>query len=139
MWSTTDYPLEQFDRIEVMNGLAGALYGPANPAGTFNYIQKRPADERLLQFTLGYSTQSRFLREIEASDRVGPSKAIGYRFTLLDETGNGYTDHSTIRRQLGSLALDFHLSPTTSATTTTWRKVSRPLLVWRTACIFPLR
>jgi iron complex outermembrane receptor protein len=111
--STTDYPLEQFDRIEVMNGLAGALYGPANPAGTFNYIQKRPADERLLQFTLGYSTQSRFLREIEASDRVGPSKAIGYRFTLLDETGNGYTDHSTIRRQLGSLALDFHLSPTT--------------------------
>lgn len=111
--STTDYPLEEFDRVEVLNGLAGALYGPANPAGTFNFIQKRPTDERTLTFTMGYSTQTRFLREIEASDRVGPSKAIGYRFTLMDETGTGYTDHSTIRRQLGSLALDFHLSPTT--------------------------
>ncbi|WP_376787604.1 TonB-dependent receptor plug domain-containing protein, partial [Pantoea vagans] len=31
--STTDYAAEQFDHIEVLNGLAGALYGPANPAG----------------------------------------------------------------------------------------------------------
>ncbi|MGI4858264.1 MAG: TonB-dependent receptor [Janthinobacterium lividum] len=111
--STTDYPLEEFDRIEVMNGLAGALYGPANPAGTFNYVQKRPTDERLDRITLGFATQTRFLREADLSDRVGPSKAIGYRLTLLDETGTGYTDHSTIRRQLGSLALDFHLSPDT--------------------------
>ncbi|MCY0389281.1 TonB-dependent siderophore receptor [Robbsia sp. Bb-Pol-6] len=111
--STTDYPLEQFDRIEVMNGLAGALYGPANPAGTFNYIQKRPTDERLTRFTFGFTSQTRFLREADLSDRVGPSRAIGYRLTLLDETGTGYADHSTIRRQLGSLALDFHLSPDT--------------------------
>lgn len=111
--STTDYPLEQFDRIEVLNGLAGALYGPANPAGTFNYVQKRPTDSRLFRVTLGYASGTRFLREIEASDRVGPSKAIGYRFTLLDETGSGYTEHSTVRRQLASLALDFHLSPDT--------------------------
>ncbi|MGF6573856.1 iron complex outermembrane receptor protein [Paraburkholderia sp. GAS333] len=111
--STTDYPLEEFDRIEVLDGLAGSLYGPANPAGTFNYVQKRPTDDRLMRFTLGYSTQSRFLRGVDLSDRVGPSKAIGYRLTLLDETGTGYTDHSSVRRQLGSLALDFHLSPDT--------------------------
>ncbi|WP_321842875.1 TonB-dependent receptor [Paraburkholderia bannensis] len=108
--STTDYPLEQFDRIEVLNGLAGALYGPANPAGTFNYIQKRPTDDRQLHFTLGYGTQTRFTRGLDVSDRVGPSKAIGYRLTLLDETGTGYTDHSSLRRQLASVALDFHLS-----------------------------
>jgi len=44
--ATTDYPIEQFDRIEVLNGLAGALYGPANPAGTFNYVLKRPPTNR---------------------------------------------------------------------------------------------
>ncbi|WP_321815393.1 MULTISPECIES: TonB-dependent siderophore receptor [unclassified Paraburkholderia] len=108
--STTDYPLEEFDRIEVMNGLAGALYGPANPAGTFNFIQKRPTDDRQLHFTLGYGTQTRFTRGLDVSDRVGPSKAIGYRLTLLDETGTGYTDHSSLRRQLASVAFDFHLS-----------------------------
>ena len=40
--ATTDYPVEQFDRIEVLNGLAGAIFGPASPAGTFNYVLKRP-------------------------------------------------------------------------------------------------
>ena len=40
--ATTDYAIEQFERIEVLNGLAGALYGPASPAGTFNYVFKRP-------------------------------------------------------------------------------------------------
>lgn len=108
--STTDYPLEEFDRIEVMNGLAGALYGPANPAGTFNFIQNRPTDDRQLHFMLGYGSQTRFLRGLDVSDRVGPSKAIGYRLTLLDETGTGYTDHSSLRRQLASVAFDFHLS-----------------------------
>ena len=39
--STTDYSAEQFDHIEVLNGLAGSLYGPANPAGLFNFVSKR--------------------------------------------------------------------------------------------------
>lgn len=111
--STTDYSAEEFEQIEVLNGLSGALYGPANPAGTFNFIQKRPTDERLVRFTFGYGSHDRFTRELDLSDRVGPSRALGYRLTLLDETGTGYTADSSIRRQLISMAFDFHLSPTT--------------------------
>ena len=111
--STTDYSAEEFEQVEVLNGLSGSLFGPANPAGTFNYIQKRPTDTRLMRFTLGYGTHDRFTREVDLSDRVGPSKAIGYRLTLLDETGTGYTADSSIRRQLATLALDFHLSSST--------------------------
>ena len=111
--STTDYSSDEFEQVEVLNGLSGAIYGPANPAGTFNFIQKRPTDDRLMRFTLGYGTQSRFQRGVDISDRVGPNKAIGYRVTAFDETGTGYTDNSSIRRQLVSLAFDFHLSPST--------------------------
>ena len=39
--STTDYPVEQFDHIEVLDGLAGSLYGAANPAGLVNFVAKR--------------------------------------------------------------------------------------------------
>jgi iron complex outermembrane receptor protein len=40
--ATTDYPAEQLAAVEVLNGLSGSLYGPANPAGTFNLLSKRP-------------------------------------------------------------------------------------------------
>jgi outer membrane receptor protein involved in Fe transport len=39
---TTAYPMELFERVEIIASLTGALYGPASPAGNFNYIAKRP-------------------------------------------------------------------------------------------------
>ncbi|WP_202594115.1 TonB-dependent receptor [Frateuria defendens] len=108
--STTDYPIEQFDRIEVLNGPAGALYGPANPSGSFDYILKRPTEQRLNRFTLGYSTASRRLAQADLAGPIGP---LGYRVILLNEHGGNYTDGSRLRRQLANLALDYHFSPDT--------------------------
>lgn len=51
--STTDYAAEQFDHLEVLNGLAGSLYGPANPAGLFNFVSKRPTDTPQHSITVG--------------------------------------------------------------------------------------
>jgi iron complex outermembrane receptor protein len=56
MVATTAYPMEQFDRVEVLNGLAGSLYGPSNPAGIFNFVLKRPTDKPLYRFTIGYDS-----------------------------------------------------------------------------------
>ncbi|MFT9215282.1 MAG: Plug domain-containing protein, partial [Acetobacter malorum] len=39
--STTPYPAEWVDNLQVLNGLAGAMYGPENPAGVFEYTLKR--------------------------------------------------------------------------------------------------
>ena len=38
--------MESLQQIEVLNGLGGALYGPANPSGMFNFVPKRPTDSR---------------------------------------------------------------------------------------------
>jgi iron complex outermembrane receptor protein len=111
--STTDYPLEQFERIEVLNGPAGGLYGPANPAGSFNYIQKRPTAQRLDEITLGYTGRGRTLGEADLSDRLGADQAFGYRLTVLDENGENYTPGSRLRRQLVSLAMDYQVAPGT--------------------------
>ena len=35
---TTAVPAENLAGIQVLNGLAGSLYGPETPAGVFNYV-----------------------------------------------------------------------------------------------------
>jgi iron complex outermembrane receptor protein len=108
--STTDYPAEEFDRVDVLDGLSGAIYGPTNPAGTFDFIAKRPTSTRLRSIRIGYTAGGAWLRTIDFSDRTGP---VGYRVNLLDEDGHAYTPGSRLRRKLASLALDFHLDSNT--------------------------
>ncbi|MCV4770088.1 TonB-dependent receptor plug domain-containing protein, partial [Escherichia coli] len=50
--STTAFPVEMLERMDVLNSLTGALYGPASPAGQFNFVAKRPTEETLRKVTL---------------------------------------------------------------------------------------
>ena len=51
---TTPSALEEYEQIEVVNGLGGPLYGPANPSGMFNFVTKRPTEERFGEIELDY-------------------------------------------------------------------------------------
>lgn len=104
--ATTDYAIEQFERIEVLNGLAGALYGPASPAGTFNYVFKRPTNDPLSALKFGYSSDGNFLAHADISRRVGPEGMFGARVDLLAQNGDNYADGSNLRRKLASLSFD---------------------------------
>lgn len=111
--STTDYAAEQFDHIEVLNGLAGSLYGPANPAGLFNFVSKRASDTPQHSITVGAGTG---LSHQVAGDFSGPldsNDRLRYRLNVLDDEGEGYVKGSKKRRQLFSLALDANLTDKT--------------------------
>ena len=112
--ATTDYAIEQFQQIEVLNGLAGALYGPAPPAGTFNFVFKRPTAAPLAAVTLGYSSQGSLIAHGDVSERFGKGGWLGARLNLLNQAGDNFVDHSDLRRRLASLALD--AKPTISTT-----------------------
>ncbi len=47
MYVTVANAMEQFQQIEVLNGVSASLYGPANPSGMFNFVSKRPTDDDL--------------------------------------------------------------------------------------------
>jgi iron complex outermembrane receptor protein len=111
--ATTDYPAEQFERIEVLDGLAGALYGPSNPAGTFNYVLKRPTATPLRRIGLNYYTQNGRSGSADLSDSFGEKQRFGYRVNLLDENGGSFVEGSNLKRQLVSLAFDVKITDDT--------------------------
>ena len=58
MFVTVANAMEQFEQIEVVNGLSASLYGPANPSGMFNFVTKRPTDFDLREVTASYTADS---------------------------------------------------------------------------------
>jgi len=113
--ATTDYAIEQFERIEVLNGLAGALYGPASPAGTFNYVFKRPTEQPLSAVKLGYTSDGNILAHVDLSRRAGPEGMLGARINLLSQEGETYADTSNLRRRLASASFDLRPAEGTRA------------------------
>lgn len=111
--STTEYPADQFARVEVLDGLAGSLYGPANPAGMFNLVSKRPTDIPLHRITVGAGTGSGALSSLDFSGPLDSNDRVRYRLNLLNEEGHGYTHGSHTRRQYAGLGLDFQLTDRT--------------------------
>jgi iron complex outermembrane recepter protein len=111
--STTDYPAEQFEQVEVLQGLAGSIFGPATPSGMFNFQSKRPTAETRNSVSLGVSTGTSSQVAADLGGPVGASGRVKYRLNLLDEEGDGYAPNSTRARQLVSLATDFRLTDST--------------------------
>ncbi|MGG4607873.1 TonB-dependent receptor [Providencia sp. Me31A] len=111
MVSTTAFPVEMLDRVEIINSLTGALYGPASPAGQFNFTAKRPEDIKRL--TLGYQSRNAYSGHADLGGYFDEDKRFGYRLNLLDEEGTGSVDDSTLRRKLASVALDWNIQPGT--------------------------
>jgi iron complex outermembrane receptor protein len=91
--------LFNIERVEVLKGPAGMLYGPGSPGGLINYVTKTPEDERSLEAKLVYGDQGRRGASVEASGPLtGDGRVLGrvgafyermepFRFNTDSETG----------------------------------------------------
>ena len=111
--STTAFPVEMLERLDVLNSLTGALYGPASPAGQFNFVAKRPTEETLRKVTLGYQSRSAFTGHVDLGGHIDDEHRFGYRVNVLNQEGEGNLDDSTLRRKLLSVAFDWNIQPGT--------------------------
>ncbi|MCE2565183.1 TonB-dependent siderophore receptor [Komagataeibacter sp. FNDCF1] len=107
-FTVTPYAAEQFDNIQVLNGLSGALYGPQNPAGTFEYGLKRPTDERINRLVVGVDSIGTLMENVDSSGRLGKHGWFGYRINLLHGDGTTYVQDSWVRRNMVSADFDIH-------------------------------
>ncbi|MDE1149666.1 MAG: TonB-dependent receptor [Azospirillaceae bacterium] len=107
---TTAIAAENLAGIQVLNGLAGALYGPQPPAGVFDYQLKRPTDTPMARLTTSFESDGIFTQAGDFSGQVGP---VGYRLNLVHGAGEGYVAGSHNERNLVSGDFDIHVDEAT--------------------------
>ena len=106
MFITVAAAMEQFQQIEVVNGLSASLYGPANPSGMFNFVSKRPTDNDLREVSVTYNSNSIGTTHVDLGGRVDRNGVVKYRFNGVFGEGDGYVDGSHQKRELGDLGVD---------------------------------
>jgi iron complex outermembrane recepter protein len=106
MFITVAMAMEQFQQIEVVNGLSASLYGPANPSGMFNFISKRPTDYDLRELTASYVSDSIGTAKADLGGPIDKSGIFSFRLNALYGSGEGYVDDSHQHRALGDLGID---------------------------------
>jgi iron complex outermembrane receptor protein len=99
---TTPSAMEEYEQVEVVNGLGGPMYGPANPSGMFNFVTKRPTNEPFSEFELDYEGRTVATAHADVGGRFGPNQMFGYRVNGVLADGTGYVSDSQLRRQLGA-------------------------------------
>ena len=103
--------MEQYQDLQVENGLGASFYGPANPSGMFDFILKRPTDERTTNLYLEQDSRTIGTIYGDAGGRFGRDKMFGYRANLLYGDGEAWVDNSRLRRRLAETAFDWRPTP----------------------------
>nr|WP_242675169.1 MULTISPECIES: TonB-dependent receptor [Pseudomonas] len=102
--------VEEMERLEIITGLSGFLYGPAAPGGLVNYVLKRPTYERYNSVTLGNAGGENYYLHGDFGGKIDDQGVFAYRVNLLTQDGETAIDMQKRRRQLVSLALDWNVN-----------------------------
>lgn len=102
--------LEDKERIEILTGLSGFLYGAAAPAGMINYVYKRPTVERLNSVTLGTYGAGQAYVHGDFGGRIDGAGTMGYRLNVVKQAGPTAIDDQKIDRLLVSGAFDWQVT-----------------------------
>ncbi len=109
-----DGPVEDKERIEVLDGPNSFLFGMTNPGGMINYVLKRPTTTDFLDITVGDYGGEQLYTHIDAGGPLDKTGKVAYRFNALYVPDFATaTDHQTHERYLLSGAIDWHLGPDT--------------------------
>lgn len=106
-----DLALEPFEKVELLKGAAGFMYGFGTPGGIINYVMKRPTDDPYYSATVGYTSANIWSQKIDFGARFGKDNMFGYRLNLVNEEGNSSEAAQHVRRKGASLALDWRITP----------------------------
>jgi len=111
--STTSYvnvDLEDKERIEIITGLSGFLYGAGNVGGTANYVLKRPVYQPLRQLTFGNTDGTNLRLHGDFGGPIDKDGKFAYRLNVVAQDGDTVYDEQSIRRGLVSGAIDWNLT-----------------------------
>lgn len=101
--------MEDTDRIEILNGLSGFLYGANNVGGVTNYVTKRSTDERLNKIALSNLGNESWNIHGDFGGKFDAEGQYGYRVNLVEQGGESAIKNQEIEKTFYSAALDGYL------------------------------
>lgn len=104
-----EMPLEMFDRIDVLKGLSGFMYGFGSPGGIVNYVTKRPTDKTTFSVDAGYESNNLYKEHLDVGGRLDDPR-FGYRVNLVHEEGDAVSGDAKVNRTAVGVALNAQLS-----------------------------
>ncbi|QCE34073.1 hypothetical protein FAI40_01245 [Acetobacteraceae bacterium] len=107
---STPLASEMVQNMTILNGLAGAMYGPESPAGVVNTTLKRPTEIPFFNFNFGYDASGSPLESLDTSLGKGPIKI---RFNYINQTGQMYVKGMNQWRDAYSGDIDIQLDKRT--------------------------
>lgn len=106
-----DVPFENVERVDVLKGPSGFLYGFNSPGGTINYVVKRPSRERFLTATAELTSLQGRYAAIDGSTTLGDGGS-GIRVNAAYEKRGDFNHARDLERVFASAAVDLRLSDT---------------------------
>ncbi|MFX4219184.1 TonB-dependent siderophore receptor [Aliarcobacter butzleri] len=98
---------EELERMEVLNGLSGFLYGVGYVGGSTNYVTKKPTLERLTNVTVGTTGNEAAYAHIDLGGKIDEKGEFTYRLNALKQDGETSIKDQNIDRELITGALDW--------------------------------
>ncbi|MEE4450538.1 TonB-dependent receptor [Novosphingobium resinovorum] len=102
--------VEDKERIEVLGGLSGFLYGASSPGGMINYVYKRPTLDPFRSVTVGNYGGEQYYGHADLGGSIDAQGQLGYRLNLVKQAGDTAVDYQNINRFLASGALDWRIT-----------------------------
>lgn len=104
-----DVPFENIERIDLLKGPSGFLYGFNSPGGSINYVVKRPSREQFLTATAELTSLRGRYAAIDGSTAVQDG-SIGVRVNAAYEKDGDFNHARDLERVFASAAVDVRLS-----------------------------
>ncbi|MCC8617204.1 TonB-dependent siderophore receptor [Xanthomonas vesicatoria] len=104
--------LFNIERVEVLKGPAGALYGGGEPGGVINYVTRKPAHQAQRRVELQLGNQSFGAASFEATGPAREDGRIRYRIGAYADGEDGFRWNTDSQSQIGDASLAFDVGDT---------------------------
>lgn len=98
---------QDLERVEILNGLSGFLYGVGYVGGAVNYITKKPTLERLTNITVGTTGNEAAYVHADLSGKIDEKGKFTYRLNAFKQEGETSIKDQKVDNSLVSGALDW--------------------------------
>ncbi|MEB2331365.1 MAG: TonB-dependent receptor [Nitrosomonas sp.] len=101
----------EIDRVEILSGTSGFLYGGGRVGGAINYVTKGPTDIPLRRLTFGNYGGTQFYGHADIGGKFDERGRFGYRANLLYQGGDTAIGEP-VNQKVANIVLDGQITDT---------------------------